>query len=129
MREILFRAKRKDNGKWVYGSYVKYTDYDGIMVDLIFTGNGNPNDVIPETVGQYTGLTDKNGKMIFEGDIVIYAGEMHEVVFETQNNSAYFGVKIAENETWHLGHYVEPNRLEVIGNIHDNPNLLEVQDE
>lgn len=123
IREILFRGKTKRN-EWIYGDLITH----GIDFDDAIKQHHTREvlDIIPGTVGEYTGIKDKNGKKIFEGDIVVYAGESHEVVFETKNNSAYFGIKISSVETWQFGNYVEPKRLEVIGNIHDNKELLGV---
>lgn len=129
MREILFRGKRVDNGKWIEGSFVKYTDYDGVEVYLIYASNGNPNDIIPETVGQYTGLKDKKGNKIFEGDIVKYGNTIHNAIFEQRNGTAYFGLVYSEIETLPFGHYQDLKQIEVIGNIHDNKEILEVKND
>lgn len=127
MREILYRGKRKDNDEWVYGYYCR-CGWTGMEKDVIIPSHASTLygiDVIPETVGQYTGLTDKNGVKIFEGDIVRYSGEKHIVVFETRGETGYFGIKIDHIETWYFCLSVPAKLMEVIGNIHDNPELAE----
>ena len=135
-REILFRGKRIDNGEWIEGSFVKYTDYDGDKVYLIYASNGNPNDIIPETLGQYTGLTDKNGKKIFEGDIVKAIQteydedkEQEPIVFEVIGEMIFedgcFGLRAKHFVDFYAPMWQEDNvELKVIGNIHDNKELL-----
>lgn len=123
-REILFRAKRLGDGKWLEGclDYHPVTKLAFIRVARhIYTDS---DMVRPETVGQFTGLIDKNGKKIFEGDIVKYGDTIHEVVFEQRNDTAYFGLVYSTIETLPFGHYQDLRQIEVIGNIHDNPGMM-----
>lgn len=124
MREILFRGKRVDNNEMIYGYLYRISEKLNPFIMLINSG-GESHEVFPETVGQYTGLTDKNGVKIFEGDIVRYSGEKHIVVFETRGETGYFGIKIDHIETWEFCLSVPAKLMEVIGNIHDNPELAE----
>ena len=147
MKEILFRGKRIDNGEWVDGYYyeskisgcfilspkIKVRKKDGVVINDSF----EVFEVIPETVGQFTGLTDKNDKKIFEGDIVhavyqvgyvgcknvdygigvvkycasYYGGASYEIDIIGDSGSRVFTASLE-------------NGVEVIGNIHDNPELI-----
>lgn len=142
MRESLFRGKRKDNGEWIYGYYCVFNG----MIHCIYTGYAETDcgdiypdyyEVDPETVGQYTGLTDKNGVKIFEGDIVkgtAYSATTIGVIVWIDEISS-FGVRRvnAPNPTaWENSSILRCVSLgktdefaaEVIGNIYDNPELL-----
>lgn len=135
MREILYRGKRKDNFEWFEGFYVKSGDKNYIIYDNdIAIGYVSMKEVIPETVGEYTGLTDKNGKKIFEGDILkccddkIETEFMAVVEFGNPNGTYSWGwqLKPISGDT-----FVNPDILlwiemeetgahaEIIGNIHD----------
>lgn len=124
MREILYRGKRKDTGEWVNGYLYRISEKLNPFIMLI-DSNAESHEVISETIGWYTGLADKNGVKIFEGDIVRYNGEKHIVVFETRGETGYFGIKIEHLETWGFCPSAPAKLMEVIGNIHDNPELAE----
>ena len=123
MREILFRGKT-DKGEWVQGCYNETLRYNNLH--WIWDGK-NHFTVNPETVGQYTGLTDKNGTKIFEGDIVkihydsAIWGNNREVVFE---EGQWFFKDNTISQKSYIGAWGN-SVVEVIGNIHDNPELLE----
>lgn len=119
MREILFRGKIIEpceyQGQWLEGFYAVENGKPFIAIPKENGLNGFYCD--PETVGQYTGLTDKNGARIFEGDIVkISNDEIFEVKYEDGGFTA--GLFLGD---WDYGH------VEVIGNIYDNPELMEVE--
>ncbi|MFR7564426.1 MAG: YopX family protein [Oscillospiraceae bacterium] len=126
MREILFRGKRTDNGEWVKGFYVCIPDTHYIMTgkfDSLTNGiiNSEAYKVDPSTVGQFTGLEDKLGTKIFEGDVIDDLGVEYIVVFDS--DYAQFRGKF---DGWNAEISHIASRCEVIGNIHDNPELLEV---
>ena len=107
------------NGKWSEGTLLVTKQGCCITPDAtVYVA------VDPETVGQYTGLTDKNGTKIFEGDIVKYGDTVHNVVFEQRNGTAYFGLVYSTLETLSFGYYQDLKQIEVIGNIYDNPELV-----
>lgn len=122
MREYLFRGKMIANGNWSEGNLL--VNRQGCVITPDATVLGSYGAVDPETVGQYTGLTDKNGTKIFEGDIVKYGDTVHNVVFEQRNGTAYFGLVYSTLETLSFGYYQDLKQIEVIGNIYDNPELL-----
>ena len=154
MREILFRGKRTDNGEWVYGDLIQNVDCLKIREqEKSIRKIAKSYEIDPKTVGQFTGLLDKNGKKIFEGDIIRYA-ELYEYncyIESLDNSEAYdnvdfgdictvdevvYGIKIGYPAFDLNRHNFEVNGLselnesggyfyEVIGNIYDNPELLE----
>lgn len=132
MIERLFKGKRKDNGEWIEGWYAPLVCNDKTIIPCIRNKNGTDKEVIPETVGQYTGLTDKNGKKIFEGDIVkTKFGRLCIVVWFS--SPEYNGWDLIVYNRADVIFTKAPDKfdiydkcnLEVIGNIHDNPELLE----
>ena len=125
MREILFRGKRIDTGAWVQGFYFKIWDEHYICWG---TTNGEVNKllVIPETVGQDTGLDDKNGVKIFEGDIVREHGNDYTPIYQNGIYMAYNVDKINDPYVSTQFNVIWRNGCEIIGNIHENPGLVEV---
>ena len=132
MREILFRGKRKDNGEWLWGDLLQdrdlgicliegfdyYTDADGLQRDYF------QHEVIPETVGQYAGLTDKNGEKIFEGDIV------NCITSDFDGSDKYvYNFKITNITDYEqMGFLDFCHAIEIIGNIYGNP-ITEANDD
>jgi uncharacterized phage protein (TIGR01671 family) len=130
MREILFRGKRKNNGEWVYGGFT----LDAIDCPRITVKDGEGllfPEVIPETVGQYTGLTDKNSKKIFEGDVIEYFDDCGYIYTApvVWGGESYPAFDI-EDEIFECANSIVEllddgdANVKVIGNIHDNPELL-----
>ena len=124
MRHIIFRGKRLDNGEWVYGSLVTFNGFH-VIVDH-YTPNGDEVRVIANTVGQYTGLQDKNGKKIFEGDIMSLVTEFGDTIIREIRfiDGAFCVIGEQEDDLHGLSWAVEMCDGIVGGNIHDNPDLL-----
>ena len=126
MREILFRGKRTDNGEWEYGD-LWCNPYGKRVVCIVSPindqGTTGGNEVDPETVGQYTGLKDKNGTKIFDGDAVWFSDEKERGVVYFDNSCARFAVRF---DTFDAAFdHLYSNDLEIIGNVHDNPEPME----
>lgn len=127
MREILFRGKEA-NDNWVYGFFVEFdgsynSDGEPYQYPQIVLRNGESCFVEPKTIGQFTGLLDKNGVKIFEGDILT-------LDFEGENNASE--VKYFDNAFWlerkdGTRHWPKSEFCTVIDNIHDNPTLLKAE--
>ena len=154
MREILFKGKRKDNGEWVEGilfdnEVIVPQNQEILIFENRLGSNIRCHLVFSETVGQYTGLTDKNGKKIFEGDIIRYADECeYRIYLESLEypeeyegidfcdlwtiDSVVYGIEIGypafdlNNHEWECNglYNLKQYFFEVIGNIHDNSELL-----
>ena len=126
MREILFRGKCKTDNKWLYG-FPYVTRKNAVKINWYCSefGSMKTDEVAPETIGQYTGLTDKNGVRIFEGDIVERVSDGERAVISWLKYSACFGLSF---DGWCCGfdNYDDnlPSDFEVIGNIHDNSEIL-----
>lgn len=124
-REILFQGKTKDEKEWIEGFYAVFSNTPFIGAPNHY-GTMLWHPVIPETVGQFTGKSDKNGKRIFEGDIAKRTNKdgthtLYEVVWDNELFAPMFQLIGSCSGFWVVG----MNELvEVIGNIHDNPELL-----
>ena len=132
MREILFRGKRLDNGDWVEGYLEYFTTAANRLVCYISAWGKKMHEVYPDTVGQYTGLKDRNGKRIFDGDIVRHwnCSKRGCDTGKVYWDDCFCGWRRTTDGTFH-GTFVRDYRMssecdyEVIGNIHDNTELLE----
>lgn len=132
MREILFKAKRIDNGEWVEGYYQKKYDFLGKR-HLILHANGCVRwecvEIDPETLCQFTGLCDKNGKRIWENDILMaHLDESYpeDVTYETVewNVAGWVGHETGSTDREYLDKF-DLEHFEVVGNIFDNKELLQ----
>ena len=132
MREIIFRGKRIDDGEWIYGHYVHQCG-----ADMIYFPNGVDYEcgfdyyhIDPETVGQCTGLTDKNGKKIFEGDIICTDLARPYLIVEFRDGCFMFNCNDGGEDYYDIMLPIRKEAQtqyeygEIIGNIHDNPELL-----
>lgn len=126
MREILFRGKGTINNEWIYGDLLYYADTAQIWQDSEF--GKYTASVVPETLGQFTGLTDKNGVKIFEGDIVEYTTKLSRNTEEIVN---VYEIKYSKEQARFIAFL--PNGVfdpvamrygKVIGNMYDNPELI-----
>ena len=128
MREILFRGKLTDDSKWVYGCLLDkiYGAVPAIMseqsVDDAFNLEFEYDHVQEKTVGQYTGMKDKNGKRIFEGDILKFSDCG---IYPVWWDADFFTFGSCWFSDFDPLYKYDRNKIEVIGNIHDNPELLE----
>ena len=136
MREILFRGKRIDTGEWIEGWYCKQVFSRWPLKSCIIpsqlaeAGEISHFAIIPETVGQYTGLTDIHGVKIFEGDIIEshfdeLFPDLATTLIVVWNDYGWFG-RDMEGNVDSLERKWVSDFFEIIGNIHDNPDLLEV---
>jgi uncharacterized phage protein (TIGR01671 family) len=125
MREIKFRGKRIDNGEWVYGGYVHQTDLYGEVVDIHYIIDGTTtidydlgeiHQVIKETVGQFTGLKDKNGVEIYEGDTL---SDWENDILEVKYDKTDGMFTITWDDIVSNFSIDDSKDFEVIGNIHD----------
>lgn len=142
-REILFRGKRKDNGEWIYGDLRHISDgHGGYILCIVDNTNGRNNDVtdvevVLETVGQFTGYCDESQHNAFEGDILSYCSGLNYGVIKYGRYSSPFsiGQDIGFYVEWvsdrdrnihrkDLGYWLSAGTAEIVGNIHDNPELL-----
>jgi uncharacterized phage protein (TIGR01671 family) len=131
MREIKFRGKRVDNGDWVYGCYLETQMSGAYIIGSTMEAKGKKesikmhdklwqHEVIPETVGQYTGWKDRNGVEIYEGGVVRADMDFGPGGYAEQIASIYWDEGVGG---WQFN-YFDKSTIEVIGNIHDNPELM-----
>lgn len=122
----LFRGKRIDNGEWVEGCLWTFSD---VSRPRIVIERGDVYVIDPATIGQCTGLKDRNGKLIFDGDVI--STNSGTGVIKSKRGYVYFYFKYSKSADWDgldeflASKYTDYGDKEIIGNIHDNPELME----
>lgn len=118
-REFLFRGKRVDTGEWIYGDLIKHSIIDAFTYIAIGVGYkidnpeiGKAIKILPNTVGQFTGTTDMNGKKVFDGDII------------GPTDFGYDGVVYFDELIYAQCECTISDDIEIVGNIYDNPELI-----
>lgn len=140
-REVIFRGKRLDNGKWLYGDFMHDNHQGCYIFPNDCTGLYTENKVDPDTVGEFTGMRDKHGKKVFEGDIVRrrdsafgyidvgvvkYDCHLGAFVLECEDDGRIYQCTFKKDFSYNDGKCTIEGTYsyEVIGNIYDNPELL-----
>lgn len=131
-RKHIYRGKRLDNGAFVEGDLFYHNGAPYIMLSTDDNYGFDWVEVHPDTVGEFTGLTDRNGKDIYEGDIVNIDGKYTRYVVYSGEHTAFCAMRYIDKQqseftgTLGDGYGNYKRQYEVVGNIYDNPELLEV---
>ena len=129
--EILFRAKEVYDGQWAEGDLIHYIRHDKVTIK---EQSGLESDVVEETIGQYIGIKDKNGKKIFDGDIIAMGRESPKLIAYKAERGGFCTANINELNAWYCDPYNIPSenwwrdygsKFEIVGNKYDNPEMLE----
>lgn len=124
---FLFRAKRKDNGEWIFGNLIQTDDGVYIIQNYVPQHSIKNCEVDPSTVCQCTGRKDKNGNLIYENDIMVAYYDEENPVMVVWRECGFVAVENNSDELCPLDYFTQKH-FYVVGNIFDNPELLEVQE-